>query len=212
MKNYIGLVNKKLIVLDQKRENNRTYLFGLCKNCNKKKWIRADYFKNCNSCGCITKFKTKDYKGIVKNGIEFLEPTEKKENGHILWICKCICGNLFIANPSRILKGDLKSCGCKKIKYTPANIEKAFTKHLTENIVEGTNLQVLKYNKLKRNNTSGYIGVTWDKVRKKWRAQIRFKNKNIYLGRYTNIEDAIKARKEAEEKYFKPILERYNKE
>lgn len=212
MKNYINLKNGYLIVLKQKRENNRTYLFCLCTKCNTKKWIRADTFKKNKSCGCTTKYKSKDFTGIIKNGIEFIELTDKKENGHVIWKCKCFCGNIFYANPSRIFKGDLKSCGCKKITYTPKNLEKAIQKHLKENIVEGTNLQILRYDKLKSNNTSGYKGVCWDKERKKWLAQIRLRGKHIYLGRYKNIEDAIKARKEAEEKYFKPILEKYKKE
>ena len=41
-----------------------------------------------------------------------------------------------------------------------------------------------------------------DKNRNKWIAQITVNYKNIHLGRYENIEDAIKARKEAEVKYF----------
>lgn len=52
------------------------------------------------------------------------------------------------------------------------------------------------------NNTSGRIGVTWDKNNKKWMAQIYVNGKYIYLGRYLNKEDAITARKEAEDKYF----------
>lgn len=52
------------------------------------------------------------------------------------------------------------------------------------------------------NNTSGYKGVTWDKKRNKWIAQIMVNYKHIYLGRYENIEDAIKSRKDAELKYF----------
>ena len=56
--------------------------------------------------------------------------------------------------------------------------------------------------KLSSNNTSGYIGVSYSKERRKWVAQIHLGNKGIYLGRYDNIEDAIAARKEAEEKYF----------
>lgn len=51
-------------------------------------------------------------------------------------------------------------------------------------------------------NTSGVSGVTFDKQTGKWMASICFKNKNIKLGRFVNFEDAVKARKEAEEKYF----------
>lgn len=51
-------------------------------------------------------------------------------------------------------------------------------------------------------NTSGVTGVTWDKNRNKWIAQIHINNKNIHLGRFISFEDAVKARKKAEEKYF----------
>jgi hypothetical protein len=47
-------------------------------------------------------------------------------------------------------------------------------------------------------NSSGYIGVNWHKSAKKWMAQIKVNRKNIYLGLFTNKEDAVEARKEAE--------------
>ncbi len=50
-------------------------------------------------------------------------------------------------------------------------------------------------------NTSGHKGVYWDKRYKKWRAQIGFNSKKIWLGWFDNIEDAIKARKIAESKF-----------
>jgi hypothetical protein len=52
------------------------------------------------------------------------------------------------------------------------------------------------------NNTSGVTGVTWNKKLNKWSAQIGVNGKNIYLGVYENFKDAVKSRKEAEEKYF----------
>ena len=52
------------------------------------------------------------------------------------------------------------------------------------------------------NNKSGYTGVVWLETVQKWKAQIRINKKNIYLGTYENIEDAIKARRDAEIKYF----------
>ena len=55
---------------------------------------------------------------------------------------------------------------------------------------------------LSSNNTSGVVGVHWDKKSKKWRAQIRVNRVYKHLGLFTNKEDAIKARKEAEIKYF----------
>ena len=52
-------------------------------------------------------------------------------------------------------------------------------------------------------NTSGATGVCFDKKINKWYAQIKVKNKKrITLGYFTNFEDAVVARKQAEEKYF----------
>jgi hypothetical protein len=52
------------------------------------------------------------------------------------------------------------------------------------------------------NNKSGVTGVHWDKKVNKWIASIGLNKKYIVLGSFSDFEDAIKARKEAEEKYF----------
>ena len=52
------------------------------------------------------------------------------------------------------------------------------------------------------NNKSGIAGVYFDNQTNKWRANIKYKNKTIQLGRYKFLDDAIKIRKESEEKYF----------
>ena len=46
------------------------------------------------------------------------------------------------------------------------------------------------------------IGVTWYKRDNKWESFITYKKKHIFLGRYENKEDAIKARLLAEKEYF----------
>lgn len=53
-----------------------------------------------------------------------------------------------------------------------------------------------------RNNTSGVTGVSQRKSNKKWRARITVNNKQIYLGQFNSFEDAVSARKKAEDKYF----------
>ena len=55
--------------------------------------------------------------------------------------------------------------------------------------------------KLPRHNTSGHMGVGWDKQCGKWVAQIMVNNKTKKLGRFARIEDAIAARKAANIKY-----------
>lgn len=52
-----------------------------------------------------------------------------------------------------------------------------------------------------RNNTSGYVGVR--KHKNKWKSSISFERKNVYLGIFDTIEEAIEARKKGEELYWK---------
>lgn len=52
------------------------------------------------------------------------------------------------------------------------------------------------------NNTSGYVGVYWNKSKELWEAWIIHNNKRMYLGSYINKNKAIEARKQAEEKFF----------
>ena len=55
---------------------------------------------------------------------------------------------------------------------------------------------------LSSNNKSGIPGVSFCSKRNKWRAYIGKNGEFHGLGYFSNIEDAIKSRKSAEEKYF----------
>lgn len=55
--------------------------------------------------------------------------------------------------------------------------------------------------KLQANNTSGHIGVRWDERYEKWHAQIKVGGTTAHLGYFTNLDDAIAARKAAEQQY-----------
>lgn len=52
-------------------------------------------------------------------------------------------------------------------------------------------------------NRSGIIGVGWDKSRSKWSSSITINHKKIFLGRFSDKNEAIKNRLLAEKKYFK---------
>ena len=64
-------------------------------------------------------------------------------------------------------------------------------------------------NKIRKTNTSGTTGVWFDSTRQMWTAEIMFKKKKYMLGRYKDKQEAIKARKIAEEKIFGEFLEWY---
>lgn len=51
-------------------------------------------------------------------------------------------------------------------------------------------------------NTSGIKGIWWNKYHQKWTAEIMINQKKIHIGHFVVFEDAVKARHEADEKYF----------
>ena len=55
--------------------------------------------------------------------------------------------------------------------------------------------------RIRKDNKSGKIGVSWCKLRKKWRAQITINKKLIDLYYFENLDEAIKIRRKAEIKY-----------
>lgn len=71
-----------------------------------------------------------------------------------------------------------------------------------ENLREVTNKQNHQNSGKRRDNTSGHPGVCWHKQRSKWVARIMHNQKQIHLGLFTDIEEAIAARKAAEKLYW----------
>lgn len=55
---------------------------------------------------------------------------------------------------------------------------------------------------MQKNNTSGVTGVMWHSRDQIWEARIGVNKNDIYLGRFRDFNEAVNARKKAEEKYF----------
>lgn len=125
------------------------------------------------------------------------------------WKFKCDCGNEIITRADAVKNGRVKSCGCLNEEQLRSykNKEKLL-RAAKMDCYKNTKICTLK-SKLGSTNKSGYKGVYWDESHKKWRAQINIQGKRYHLGRHSRLEDAIKARREAEEKYFKPLIEEY---
>lgn len=123
-------------------------------------------------------------------------------NGSVMWMCLCDCGNTKQARGDHLSSGRTKSCGCI--------VREGLIQKKESGRVEGTRLSMLSI-KTAKNNTSGNKGVSYNKRENKWKAYIQFRGKRIDIGAYIYKQDAIQARKEAEEKYFQPIIEKYGK-
>lgn len=152
--------------------------------------LRAGYKR---SCGCLSHPPLKDYLGKRFGKLTVTEYAGKEKGQH-RWKCLCDCGNVTVVGQTLLQSGKTKSCGCLQ------------KKQLTENLrlIDGTSVTKLEA-MLDRepilSNTSGYNGVYLNKRSGKWTAQITFKSKTYYLGSYTDIADAVKARKRGEEMY-----------
>lgn len=73
--------------------------------------------------------------------------------------------------------------------------------------VDGTKISSISPNrKLSKKNSTGVIGVAKTIEKSPYRAYIILKGKKIELGRFKTLDKAAAARKEAEKKYFEPIL------
>lgn len=211
----IGTKINMLTIIDRERRNKKTYYLCRC-DCGNQKWIRADSIASevQKSCGCLkkeTQFKHKDLTGVKFGRLTVLEDLGKIDNQYFCK-CKCECGSIKIIKSKLLISKHTKSCGCLSSESVIKNQKLAFEKFKDKYLVEGTSLSMIKKENPIKTNTSGVTGVTWDKRREKWMAQIIFKGKHYYLGRYDNKEDAVKARKEAEEKLHKEFLRNLEKE
>lgn len=209
IKDLTGVKIGKLLLLERKRDNNRTYYYCECE-CGSKKWIRADVLKKTGSCGCDREYPFND---LSNKKFGMLTPIKivgmSKNNGKI-WSCKCDCGNEKDIPISNLISGLTVSCGCYQKLKAKNSVKKAGDKFKEKNIIEGTNISFLMREKPIKNNTSGVTGVSFNRASQKWVAFIGFKKKRYWLGSFEKKEDAISVRKEAEEKIHGEFLNWYS--
>ena len=135
--------------------------------------------------------------------------SEKILGRNRLYICKCDCGNIVEVSSAKLGRYT-NSCGCikkERAKQLCADNEKTHNRNQL-GYFEGSQLTQIKSKKPYSTNKLGVRGVYYEKRSGKYIAKITVKGKNIVLGYFSKLEDAIKARKNGEENYFKPIIER----
>ena len=117
---------------------------------------------------------TKRYDGYI---------ISRNKNGKTIRLHRLVMG---VTDPSIVVD---------HIKHNPLDNRKALLR-IGNKHTNAANHKIFSTNK------SGYTGVQWNEPMHGWIARITVNYKDIILGYYKNIDDAIKARKEAEEKYF----------
>lgn len=81
------------------------------------------------------------------------------------------------------------------------HIDRVRTNNMIENLRVASRSSNCKNQKKRKNNTSGFTGVSWHKASGKWAAYVSISSGMLVLGYFNCIDDAIKARKEAESCY-----------
>lgn len=225
MKNLVGRTFGRLKVIEYKGVDKHHKRLWLCEcSCEDKSVIIASTSQlttgHTQSCGCLRKERTskanKKYNNYDLSGEYGIGYTSKGERFYfdledydkIKKYCWSVDGHgYFIApdknNPSKniILHRLIMNCGEKDvvvdhIKHKTYDNRKSQLRVCSDS---QNNMNHLK----RKDNTSGITGVYLDKRTNQWYAQIKVKNKKrITLGYFSDINDAIKARKNAEEKYF----------
>lgn len=168
------------------------------------------------SCGCgIIRQARRSGKGTGTKkdytGQTFCRLTAIRRVSAGKWLWRCSCGNETIARPADVRNGKPASCGCA-LRESSRN---RATEWNVFDHYDGTSVSVIRAivsGKVRRNNASGCTGIS---VRRNaasvsYRARIMVRGKEINLGTYASMDDAVTARKDAERKYFGEIISDYD--
>lgn len=133
---------------------------------------------------------------------------ESSRKGYV--VCKCECGSTTVVQASSLTrKNPTISCGCYRREVCSERGKHVILSNSAGrrevNARYGTNLDAIMRDKPRKNNKSGYTGVWFDPVRGHYYAYIYLHHKRYHLGCFKDLQDAVNAREEAEEKLFAPI-------
>ena len=117
-----------------------------------------------------------------------------------LWECRCDCGAIVYKATDTLTNPALSMCADCAAKYAAEKMRAG------AGYVNGTQISRLKGDQPNATNASGVRGVCLDRHSGKWRARLRFRGETVHLGYYDRLEDAVKARRQAEEDYYGEFL------
>lgn len=158
------------------------------------------------SCGCK---KRNDLTGKKIGKLTVLERSDqygsRGNRKTRLWKCQCDCGAITYKATDTLTNPAISMCKVCAGKYSA---EKA---RENAGFAGGTQLSKIKVESDKSDNLSGVRGVYYDGKTGKYRARLKFRRKYYNLGYFTSLEDAVKARKRAEEDIFEKYLESHKR-
>lgn len=161
-------------------------------------------------CGCVPKTNARngrvaeDLTGQRFGRLTALRPTERRDRkGSVYWMCRCDCGGQAEVPGDRLVQGNVLSCGCLKSEN-----QKEIAGRLHR--IDGICLEILEKRKYRRDNKSGFRGVFRMK-NGHYRVYIGFKGKRYNLGTYSDYEEAVDIRLQAEKELHEQFVTSYYK-
>lgn len=158
------------------------------------------------SCGCLRK-KTPanalDLTGQRFGKLTAIERTGTTVKGNALWRCACDCGNEKIANATLLRREDIVSCGCASNEQ----IDSARTDLLDNKSIDGVQVPRLTQ-KVRSDSGTGHKGVTrrCRKGKVIYEVYITVKKIRKYIGTFSDLDKAVRAREKAEKEYHAPYI------
>ena len=207
----------KVIKLDYERTNSSRGVYYICECQCDNKTIKSIYASNLTSnktksCGCLKRenvskanHKTNKYNINNEYGIGYSNNNEEfyfdlEDYDKIKDYCWHVNNYGYLVSGSNILHRVVMDATDNDlvIDHIDHNKLDCRKQNLRECSISQNAMNMIKPSR----NTSGCKGVSYHKYSNTWRAFITKNKKQIYLGYYKLFEDAVKARKDAEVKYF----------
>lgn len=158
------------------------------------------------SCGCLRK-KTPanalDLTGQRFGKLVVIERAGATGKGSALWRCACDCGDEKVANATLLRRGDIVSCGCASSE----RIDSARTDLLDNKSIDGVQVPRLTQ-KVRSDSGTGHKGITrrCRKGKVVFEAYITVKKVRKYIGTFSDLDKAVRAREKAEKEYHAPYI------
>lgn len=153
------------------------------------------------SCGCK---KQNDLTGQKIGKLTVLERSDKFASRGArqvrLWKCRCDCGAITYKATDTLTNKEKNMCKECAGRYGASKARE------NAGFVEGTQLAKIKVDSQKSDNTTGVRGVYLESKTGRYRARITFQGKRHNLGTFASLQEAVDARRRAEEELFDTFL------
>lgn len=136
MSNKIDMINKiynQFLVIKEApfKKGGHLYYQCQCLKCNEIFTANGQHIRNekirCPKCGKSKKIK--DISGMRSGKLIAIKPTSERQNGSVVWLCKCDCGNIKKVRSNSFLSKSVQSCGCLTYSIGEKNIQKILSKN-----------------------------------------------------------------------------------